>query len=46
MKNIRTSNSIQMTSYLQKKVVEIPSMIIVVTAVFRAQNNKYYPQFF
>ena len=48
MKNIRTSNSIQMASYLQKKkkTVEIPSMIIVVTAVFRAQNNKYYPQFF
>ena len=47
MKNIRTSNSIQMASYLQKKkTVEIPSMIIVGTAVFRAQNNKYYPQFF
>ena len=30
----------------KKKTVEIPSMIIVVTAVFRAQNNKYYPQFF
>ena len=27
------------------KMIEIPSMIIVVTAVFH-ENNKYYPQFF
>ena len=33
-----------MTSYLNK-TIEIPSMIIVVRAIFH-ENNKYYPQVF
>ena len=33
-----------MTSYLDR-MIEIPSMIIVVRAVFH-ENNKYYPQVF
>ena len=30
---------------LLNKIIEIPSMIVVVRAVFH-ENNKYYPQFF
>ena len=34
-----------MKSYLVNKAIEIPSMIIVVRAVFH-ENDKYYPQVF
>ena len=44
MKNIRKSNLIWMTSYLNK-TIEIHSMILAVRAAFH-QNDKYYPQVF
>ena len=40
--NYMKINLIQMTNY---KVIEIPSMIIIVRAVFH-KNNEYYPQVF
>ena len=40
--NYMKINLIQMTNY---KVIEIPSMIIIVRAIFH-KNNEYYPQVF
>ena len=40
--NYMKINLIQMTNY---KVIEIPSMIIIVRAVFH-KNSEYYPQVF
>ena len=42
MKNIQKSNYDELPL---NKTIEIPSIIIVATAVFH-ENNKYYPQVF
>ena len=45
MKNIWQSNLIWDNELPLNKMIETPSMIIIITAVFH-ESNKYYPIFF